>query len=133
VNDGLLLVIALSAVALNFLFGYVIMRLSNALFEVKGELQDVTDFEHNKCMGAVMALVGDEWAAQVLDVAAADYASVESQMDRDRIMRLLWHKGGEPVPSIWLRERATRLRIDRDWGSDPVADAAQINFNEVVL
>ena len=62
-------------------------------------------------MAAVMKFVGDEWAAQVLEVAADDYESPQGHADIDRISRLIYKADGPPVPSIWLRERADKLRI----------------------
>lgn len=124
-------VLALSAMCLILL--YCFMRSVNRVIWLQEDLQFAADQEHAKCMGAVMAYVGNQWAAQVLDIAAADYASVESQGDRDRIGRLLWRQDGDPIPSIWMRERADRLRVESDWGIDPVADAARININEVIL
>lgn len=88
------------------------------------ELQVASDTEHTKCMGAVMRFVGNEWAAQVLDVAASDYASATSHSDIDRIQRLVYKPGGPPVPAIWLAERAMKLRIASDWGIDLDEEAA---------
>lgn len=91
--------------------GYVVVRLINEMVYVRDELQIAADVEHAKCMAAVMAFVGDEFAAQILDTAATDYASVENEADLSRIRRLRYKQDGEPVPAIWLRERAERLRV----------------------
>src|SRR5690606_18033894 len=61
--------------------GYVVVRLINEMVYVRDELQITSDVEHAKCMAAVMAFVGDEFASQILDTAATDYASVESEED----------------------------------------------------
>lgn len=91
--------------------GYVVIELIKEVVYTKDELQEATDHNHAKCMAAVMAFVGDEFAAQVLTVAAEDYASPTSHGDLDRISRLKFKPGGDPVPTIWLHERAERLRI----------------------
>lgn len=135
----MMLVITLSAVVLCLIMVYVIMRLSNELLYVRDELQMAADAEHAKCMGAVMKFVGDQWAAQVLEVAAADYESAANHADIDRIGRLLWRPDGSPVPSIWMRERAEKLRIWAEPEPEPNSLEAAIkhvegmNFNEVVL
>lgn len=99
---------ALTAVVLIQLALMVVMYA--AMSYLRNELVFVKNSEHAACMAGVMAFVGNEWAAQVLEVAATDYASVEAQQDKDRIGRLVWQSGGEPVPSLWLRERADQLR-----------------------
>lgn len=78
---------------------------------LREDLQQAADTEHAKCMGAVMEFVGNEWAAQVLDVAADDYDAPSGSADMERIRRF-WKQGDAPVPSIWLRQRADRLRIE---------------------
>lgn len=113
-TEAALLIAVLALCLMCTVLLYCFIRAVNALAWAKEDLQDVTDTEHVKCMAAVMAFVGDEYAAQVLAVAADDYASVESDADLDRIKRLLWRQDGPPVPSIWLHERADRLRIMAD-------------------
>jgi hypothetical protein len=90
---------------------YVCIRAVNELLWVREDLQQASDAEHAKCVAATMAFVGDEWAAQILTVAADDYESPKGQQELDRISRLVYKPGGSPLPSIWLRERADRLRI----------------------
>lgn len=123
---AVLVLAALLAVAI-----YIAMRVTNELMYTRDELQCAADAEHAKCIGAVAAFIGNEWAAQILEVAADDYTSPKAHADLDRIGRLVYRPGGEPVPSLWLRERADRLRVDDQWGVDPVADVARINYNEV--
>lgn len=125
-NEGLLLVIALSATALNAILIYAFLRLYNVFNWTREELQSATDAGHAKCMGAVMKFVGDEWAAQVLDVAAADYESAMNHDQLDRIKRVQWTPGGPPVPSIWMRQRASRLRIDMEAENASIALAAEV-------
>ena len=127
------LIVAVLALSVLLVFAlYVAGRLLNEVVYLHDDVQAGHDTDHAKCIAAVMHYVGNEWAAQVLDIAAADYASVESQADKDRIGRLLWREGGDPVPTIWLRERATRLRIEADLGS-AVEHASNIDYNEVAL
>jgi len=114
---------ALLAVAI-----YIAVLLGREVFWLREELQTTTDHENAKCMAAVMHYVGNEWAAQVLDVAADDYASAANHPNLDRIGRLKYQPGGDPVPTIWMRERADRLRI-----LDPETHSTQMNFNEVAL
>jgi len=109
---------------------YVIMRCVSEIGWLRDDVQQAHDTDHAKCMAGVMAFIGNEWAAQILEIAANDYASVDSHQDRDRIGRLLYKPGGPPIPSLWLRERATRLRIEADWGVGPVADAARLDHND---
>jgi len=94
------------------------------------------DTEHAKCMAAIMKYVGDEWAAAVLEGAAADYDSVESQRDLDRIRRL-WRQDGPSIPNIWMQERADRIRImaDPDYAAylDAMEHVKNMNWNEVAL
>lgn len=111
---ALIIAVLVLSVIISILLYMVIMAV-NKIDWLHEDLHLATDAEHAKCVGAIMAYVGNEWAAQILDIAADDYASVESQGDRERISRLLWTEGGDPVPAIWLRERATRLRVESDW------------------
>lgn len=120
----MMLVITLSAIALCLIMAYVVMKIVNEVLYLRDELQMSTDTEHVKCMGAVMKFVGDEWAAQVLEVAAADYENAANHADLDRIGRLLWRPGGSPVPSIWMRERAEKLRIWADSEPEPAPSYA---------
>lgn len=116
---------------------YIIMRAVNEINFLREDLLQAKDVEHTKCMGAVMAFVGDEFAAQVLTVAADDYASVDSHGDRDRIARLQYQPGGPPIPTLWLHERADRLRImglmERPSFQDAVEHVAGMDYNEVAL
>lgn len=126
-----LLAIALVlAIVMLFIAVYVALRCTNEMMFLREDLQQAEKTDHSKCMAAVMQFVGNEWAAQVLDIAAADYASVESQPDKDRIARLQWREDGDPIPTLWLRERAIRLRLEADWGS-AIEHADSINMNEV--
>lgn len=93
---------------------YMVIRAVNKIDWLHEDLHLTTDREHAKCVAATMAFVGDEFAAQVLDVAADDYASAQSHGGLDRISRLVYKPGGPPIPSLWLRERADRLRIMAD-------------------
>ena len=113
-------VVALVLAALLAITMYVCVVLVRELNWTREDLQAATDTEHAKCMAAVMQFVGDEWAAQVLEVAAADYDSPGAQRDLDRIGRMVYKPGGAPVPTLWLQERADRLRImaDKDWDVD---------------
>lgn len=99
---------------------YITVAAVRELQWVRDDLQNAADREHAKCIGAVMKFIGDEYAAQVLTVAADDYASAEAHNDLDRISRLVYSPGGPPVPALWLYERAERLRImaDKDWSVD---------------
>lgn len=90
---------------------YIIMRCVNKIGWLQDDVQQGHDTDHAKCIAGVMAFVGDEFAAQILTVAAADYASVDSHQDRERIGRLRYVQGGPPIPSIWMEERAERLRV----------------------
>lgn len=102
-------VLVLSVIVAILLF--MVIKAVNEIQFLRDDLAQIQDTEHVKCLGAVMAYVGNQWAAQILDVAADDYASVEADADKDRIGRLLWREDGDPIPSIWMRERADRLRI----------------------
>lgn len=113
---------------------YVCIVLVKELHWLREDLQTTADVEHTKCMAAVMKFVGDEWAAQVLEVAASDYASAEAHHNLDRISRTVYKPGGPPVPAIWLRERADLLRIMAGPDFAAAAEhAAGIDFNEVAL
>lgn len=103
--------VALVLAVLLALAFYILMRLTNEMMFLREELVLSVDCEHAKCMAAVMQFVGDEFAAQVLTVAADDYGSAEEQSNLARISRLHYQPGGPPVPTLWLGERAERLRI----------------------
>lgn len=103
---GLLALSLVSVVVLVFVAGHFMRE---SLF-LAADLQEVTDAAHAKCMGAVMQYVGDEWAAQVLEVAASDWENVETLHDLDRISRLRYQPGGVSVPALWMEERAAALR-----------------------
>lgn len=130
VVSALIIALLTLTVALAIAF-YIIMRCVNEIIFLREDLQQESDATHTKCMGAVMKFVGDEYAAQVLTVAAEDYASVDAQADKDRIGRLMWREDGDPVPSLWLRERADRLRIMNDDVRDAIEHVKDMNYNEV--
>lgn len=88
---------------------YIIMRLANEVLFLHEDVQQACDVEHAKCMAAVMAYVGEEFAAQVLRVAADDYESVEEIERLKRLGLERYQPGGSPMPSIWMRDRADRL------------------------
>lgn len=90
---------------------YILACLFNRIVDLEEEALYARDTEHAKCLGATMKFVGDEFAAQVLEVAASDYDSVDSMTDLQRIGNLVWKQGGDSVPSLWLQERAEKLRI----------------------
>lgn len=73
------------------------------------ELADLRDAEHAKCIGAVMAFVGDEFAANVLRVAAQDFDSVNEMTRLAQIRTQQFILDGPSVPALWLFDRANRL------------------------
>lgn len=107
---------------------YMLALAVNRISWLHEDLQASTDAEHSRCMAAVMKFIGDEWAAQILEVAAADYANAENHAELDRIGRLVYKPGGLPVPSLWMQERADRLRIFAAENSTVEPDR-----NEVIL
>lgn len=125
-----MITVALILAAMAAVLLYISVRMFNEIHWLREELQTATDTEHVKCMAAVMKYVGDEWAAQVLEVAAADYESGANHSELDRISRLRYQPGGSPVPTLWLQERAMKLRIMNDWGIDATTDATKMNLNE---
>lgn len=106
-----MIVVATTLVGLLAVTLYIAAVLGREVHWLREELQTATDTEHSKCMAAVMKYVGDEFAAQVLTVAADDYASASNHAELDRISRLYYQPDGPPVPTLWLHERADRLRI----------------------
>lgn len=90
---------------------YILALALNRLQWANEEIVMAVDTNHAKCMGAVMSYVGDEFAAQILAVAAEDFDSPQGAMDRTRISRLLYRPDGPSVTALWLHERAEKLRI----------------------
>lgn len=114
-SDTAFFVIVITLCVMIAVLGYFLFLALRTILFLREDLQQASDNEHAKCMGAVMRYVGNEWAAQVLDIAAEDYASATSHADLERIRRVKWHQEGPPIPTIWLQERAMRLRIESDW------------------
>lgn len=81
------------------------------------EAIEATEHQHARCMALVTAFVGDQFAARVLEAAAADYETVEGQQRLSALRWSDWVEGGPCVPALWLKDRANALRgyaIDPD-------------------
>lgn len=73
------------------------------------ESKDMMMQDHAKCTALVAAFVGNEFAVSVLTAAAEDYDSIEGQADLRRLS-LNWNPEDVPVPVLWMRERAERIK-----------------------
>lgn len=97
---------------------YMLARAVNEILFLNDDLRQALDTDHTECMTLVMKAVGDEFAAQIFEVAADDWESVEEQ-DRKKVLYRAHYKGedGPSLTAIWLRHRAAKLRImaDTDW------------------
>lgn len=71
------------------------------------------DIDHAKCMAHVAHYVGNTFAAHVLRAAAEDYATPAEQHQLEVIIQQQWSTQGgvpnDPVPAIWMKERADAL------------------------
>lgn len=84
-----------------------IWRLQQAVIRVSHQIAD-TSREHSDCLHNIRHYVGDEFAAQVLNVAADDYDSGD-EIHRIKVLSRGYKEGGPSVPAMWLHDRADRL------------------------
>jgi hypothetical protein len=105
-------VIALLAIAVGCLALSVVCMV--VAFRLLSEHREEEKADHAKCLALIAGFVGDEFAARVLDSAAADYNTMDGQAEVARIRNTVWGEGDEPVPTLWLRERASTMhgRVD---------------------
>lgn len=88
---------------------WMLAQAVNRIAWLNEDLLTAQDTEHAKCIGAVMAYIGDEFASQILRLAAEDYDSVIEKNRMQMLARDHYHTSGPSIPALWLLDRANRL------------------------
>lgn len=81
--------------------------------ETIGDATGVYEVVHAKCIAHIASYVGNEFAAQVLTVAAEDYSSAEGQAEIRELANTKYAPEGPSIPALWLLDRAEGFRDAR--------------------
>lgn len=79
--------------------------------EAIGDATGIYEMVHAKCIAHIAHYVGNEFAAHVLEAAAADYDSLEGRAKISEIINAQYNPGDdESVPALWLLDRAATVK-----------------------
>jgi len=65
---------------------------------------------HSAYVKQVSAILSREYGASILEQAARDWDSTDERPNLQRLARDEYKPGGPSMPTIWLRDRAKRIR-----------------------